>query len=146
MRSKPDTYFLTTAIAERRTLLRSEANAALLSKLTFHYRDEGRYFLHAFVVMPDHLHALITPSYDHSVERCIQCIKGGFSRAIGKDSHPAERIWQRGFREHRVRDAEDYIRRKSYIAQNPESWGLRDYRHVHISGPQLDPMPKHLRA
>lgn len=146
MRTRPDTYFLTTAIAERRVLLQSDANASLLSRLTFQYRDEGRYFLHAFVVMPDHLHALLTPSYDQSIDRCMQCIKRGFSNALGNDSRHAKRIWQPGFRQQRVRDAEDYLRRRSYIAQNPDDWGLRAYPHVHFSGPTLDPMPRHLRV
>jgi len=146
MRSAPDTYFITAAIAKRRTLLQDDEHAFLLSRLTFHFRDEGRYFLHAFVIMPDHMHALITPSYDHTVERCMQCIKAGFSHAIGKHGRMADGVWQRGFRELKVRDAEDYVRRKGYIAQNPEDWGLRDYRHVHVSGPLLDPMPKRLRV
>jgi putative transposase len=142
MRSVPDTYFVTVALSRRRALLKNDDHASLLSGLTFHFRDEGRYFLHAFVIMPDHMHALITPSYDHSVERCMQCIKGGFSRAI----HKTESVWQRGFRGQKVRDAEDFVRRKSYIAQNPEDWGLRGYSHVHVSGPLLDPMPPQLRA
>ena len=142
MRQIPDTYFVTVAVARRRALLQNEDHACLLSKLTFYFRDEGRYFLHAFVIMPDHMHALITPSYDHSVDRCMQCIKAGFTHAIRR----SDAVWRRGFREHKVRDADDFVARKSYIAQNPETWGLRDYPHVHVSGPLLDPMPKRLRA
>jgi putative transposase len=146
MRSLPDTYFVTAAIARRRTLLQNQDHAALLAGLTFRFRDEGRYFLHAFVIMPDHMHALITPSYDHSVERCMDCIKGGFSHSVSSSGLAPARVWQRGYREHKVRDADDFVARKSYIAQNPEDWGLRDYPHVHVSGPLLDPMPKRLRA
>jgi putative transposase len=144
LRSIPATYFVTVVIGGRRALLQNDAHATLLSKLIFDFRDEGRYFLHAFVVMPDHLHLLITPSYDHSVERCVECIKGGFSRALGKDSRPAEEIWQKGFHEHRIRHSEDFVVHISYIAQNPERWGLREHKHVHAHGPQLDTMPKHL--
>jgi putative transposase len=42
------------------------------------YRYDGTgYRLHAFVVMPDHLHLLITP-FD-TIEKSVQLIKGGFS-------------------------------------------------------------------
>ena len=40
----------------------------------FRYRDQSRLALHAFVVMPDHLHALLTPSSDQTIERCVQLI------------------------------------------------------------------------
>jgi hypothetical protein len=88
--------------------------------LILRYRDERRYLLHAFVIMPDHIHAIITPASDQSVERCMQCSKGGFSHALGKAGSRPQGIWQRGFHEHRIRDAEDYARHVSYIARNPE--------------------------
>jgi putative transposase len=144
LRSNPATYFVTTVIAERRALLQSDANASLLCELIFHYRQEGRYLLHAFVVMPDHLHALITPADDQSLERCVQCIKGSFSRACGKENHRQE-TWQRGFHEHRIRDLEDYIRHETYIARNPERRGIRNHEFVLTGGPRLDAMPEHLR-
>jgi REP element-mobilizing transposase RayT len=98
------------------------------------------------VVMPDHLHALITPSYDHSLDRCVECIKGGFTLAIGRAHQAASAIWRKGFQGELVRHAEDYVRCRSRIAQNPESWGLREHAHLHVSGQHLDPMPRHLRG
>ena len=44
-----------------------------------HYREQMRYVLHEFVIMPDHLHLLLTPGADISLERALQLIKGGFS-------------------------------------------------------------------
>ena len=144
MRPIPKTYFVTANIAGRRTLLQNDAHAALLTRLTFEYRDEGRYFLHAVVVMPDHLHALITPSYNHTLDRCVACIKGGFAQAIGSPHQAVAAIWRKGFQRELMRHSEDYVRCRSRIAQNPEGWGLRDHRHVHVSGPHLDPMPRYL--
>jgi putative transposase len=146
LRSNPATYFVTTVIAERRALLQSNANASLLSRLTFRYRGEGRYLLHAFVVMPDHLHAMLTPSQDHSPESCMQCIKGGFSYAFRKENHPQRGIWQRGFHEHRIRDAEDYVRHMDYIVRNPERRGIRNHEFMFVCGLQIDDMPEHLRG
>jgi len=49
-----------------------------------HYREQMRYVLHEFVIMPDHLHLLLTPEADISIERALQLIKGGFSYRLGK--------------------------------------------------------------
>jgi putative transposase len=107
--------------------------------LIFHYRDEGRYSLHAFVVMPDHVHVLISPAGDQSLERCMQCIKGGFSHAVRMQTHRPQEIWQRGFHEHRVRDMD-------YIACNPEARGIRSHAFVFAAGSRLDAVPEHLRG
>jgi putative transposase len=144
LRSIYQTFFVTAVTSDRRAFLQSGRNAALLSRLLFHYRDEKRYQLHSFVIMPDHLHALFTPSSDQSLERCMQCIKGGFSYAVRKEIRTKMEIWQKGFHEHRIRDAEDYIRHQEYIARNPEKRGLREYPYVQTTGSELDRMPRHL--
>ena len=73
------TYFVTAVTANRRRLFQVEANADLLLKTLADYRDQGRYQLHAFVIMPDHLHAILTPAPEVSLEKAMQYIKGGFS-------------------------------------------------------------------
>lgn len=42
-----------------------------------------RYLLHEFVVMPDHFHLILTPT-GITLERAMQCIKGGFSFQLNK--------------------------------------------------------------
>jgi len=73
------TYFVTAVTANRRRLFQVETTADLLLKTISDYRDQGRFQLHAFIVMPDHLHALLTPAPDVSLEKAMQYIKGGFS-------------------------------------------------------------------
>jgi REP element-mobilizing transposase RayT len=90
-----ETYALTTATLQRRGLFVRTANALLLIDTLFHYRDQGRYRLHGFAVMPEHLHVPLTPSESQSIERCAQCIKGGFSHAGGRNL--AERCGRRDF-------------------------------------------------
>jgi putative transposase len=55
------TYALTTATYQRRAIFTRTVNAELLLAILFHYRDQGRYLLHGFVIMPEHLHVLLTP-------------------------------------------------------------------------------------
>jgi len=72
-------FFITTITAQRRPIFRRETTARLLIETLAHYRDEQKYLLHEFVIMPDHLHALLTPAPEISLERAMQFIKGGFS-------------------------------------------------------------------
>jgi putative transposase len=110
--ARPGTYFITTATHNRRRLFQVERNAALLLETIDQYRTG--YLLHAYVVMPDHLHLLITPT-DITLERTMQLIKGGYSHRLASKLP----VWQRGFTDHRIRDAADYNIRRNYLHQNP---------------------------
>jgi putative transposase len=137
-----ETYALTTTTYQRRALFVRTANAELLVKVLIHYRDQGRYQLHGFAVMPEHLHVLLTPSADQTIERSAQCIKGGFSHEVR--AQYAGEVWQPGFHEHRIRDEEDFRRQLEYIAANPVRRQLADYPFVHTCFlDRLDDMPMH---
>jgi putative transposase len=110
--AKPGTYFITTATHNRRRLFQVERNADLLLETLDHYR--ASYLLHAYVVMPDHVHLLITPT-EITLERTMQLIKGGFSHRLASKLP----VWQRGFTDHRIRDIADYNLRRNYLYQNP---------------------------
>jgi putative transposase len=56
------TFFVTTVTWKRTPIFRAEERARLLIEVVLHYRDQGKFLLHDFVVMPDHLHLLLTPS------------------------------------------------------------------------------------
>jgi putative transposase len=108
------TFFVSSATFNRRRLFQVAANSELFLETLQQYRREGHYKLHAFVVMPDHVHLLLT-SQGITIERAIGLIKGGFSHRIGS-KFP---VWQRGFTDHRIRDRNDFEMRRNYIHQNP---------------------------
>jgi len=110
--ARSGTYFITTATHNRRRLFQVESNAALLLETLDHYR--ASYLLHAYVVMPDHVHLLITPK-GVTLERTMQLIKGGFSHRLSSRLP----VWQKGFTDHRIRDNADYHTRRNYLHQNP---------------------------
>jgi putative transposase len=72
-------FFITSVTAQRKTLFQRNAVADLLVDVFQHYRGQGKFLLHDFVIMPDHFHALITPAPEISLEKAVQFIKGGFS-------------------------------------------------------------------
>jgi len=140
------TFFITTIAAQRQPIFRSETTANLLLETLAHYRDLGKYLLHEFVIMPDHIHLLITPSAEISLERAMQFIKGGFSFRL-KWRGP---VWQAGFTNHRVHDLEDYEQHREYIRMNPVRArlveGPEDYRYSSAFGAlHVDPVPQGLK-
>jgi putative transposase len=108
--ARPGTFFITSSTYNRRRIFQVTRNADLLLETLQHYRAEEHYLLHAFVVMPDHIHLLITPQAI-ALERTMQLIKGGFSHRLASKLP----VWQRGFTDHRIRDAEDFTTRRTYI-------------------------------
>jgi REP element-mobilizing transposase RayT len=72
-----------------------------------------------FVVMPEHVHLLITPAPGITLEGALQLIKGGYSHAFGSEFGRQKDVWQRGFTDHRIRDAADFELHRGYIHQNP---------------------------
>ena len=115
-RSNEFAYFVSTQTAGRKPFFRHDRWARLMLATIDHYEETG-YKLHAFVIMPDHLHLLITPV--GSIEKSLQLIKGGFSFRAKKELEWNGEIWQTGFTDHRIRDEEDWHRHLEYIRTNP---------------------------
>ncbi len=113
------TFFLMSVTWQRRPIFRSEQAATLLLDTLFSYRDQGIFQLHEFVIMPDHMHLLISPEPAISVERTMQFIKGGYSRRFAQQTGSRMDIWERSFTNHRIRDSHDYESHRRYIHLNP---------------------------
>ena len=149
--SPPGTYFINFSTWQRRRLFVVENYARLFLKTTYRYRREGRFQLHAFVVMPEHVHLLLTPADDVTLEHAVQLIKGGYSHALGSMIGRTREIWQRGFTDHRIRDGQDYEHHRNYIHQNPVERKLvqnaSEYRYSSaFPGFKLDPWPAAAKA
>jgi len=112
------TYFVTSRTWESRQLFQKPAACDIFVDALFHYRTQGAYLLHAFVLMPEHFHLLLTPT-SLSLERVVMYIKGGSARRIGEKLNSKFPVWQRGFSDHRIRDLQDYATHLDYIEQNP---------------------------
>jgi REP-associated tyrosine transposase len=113
------TYFVTTETWQRQGLFRNAPIAAIVEAAIFRHRDKGSFFVHRYVVMPDHLHVILTPGDSTSLEKSIQLIKGGSSHEIGKRPGPGFPVWQAGFTEHQIRDRRDFDSHVKYIDENP---------------------------
>jgi putative transposase len=126
------TWFFTVVLAERGSSLLTERSALLRHAMRVTQRERP-FRVEAVVVLPDHLHAVLTlPPGDSDFPTRWRLIKARFSRALP----PGERvsrsragkrergIWQRRYWEHLIRDGEDFRRHVDYCHFNPVKHGL----------------------
>jgi putative transposase len=112
-------YFVTTDAWQKHPLFINTELAKIIVEQIVSCRDRGFYKLHAFVLMPDHLRVLLTPGDTTTIEKSMQMIKGGSAHRIGIEKPQKFPIWQTGFHDRWMRDAEEYRGSKLYIEQNP---------------------------
>ena len=139
------TYFITATTANRRRLFQVEANAQLLLDILMEQRVKKRFHLHAFVLMPDHIHAILTPAPDVSLEKAVQFIKGNFSHRL-TSKFP---VWTPSFNETQIRSLENFESFRRYILQNPvraKLVAIAEEFPYSSAGQQhsIDPIPEHL--
>lgn len=79
----------------------------------------------AFVIMPDHLHWLLTLQNNSTLAKVMQRVKGGSAYTIQKIRRERgviplhQPLWQYGFHDHALRKEEDLQRIARYIVANP---------------------------
>lgn len=137
------TYSLTMVTANRRRLFQVAATANLFIEILAGYRVKGSFDLYAFVVMPDHVHLLLTPAPLVPIEKAVQLIKGGFSFRLKSKSE----VWERGYFDRRIPDRNAFHTAKTYIEQNPLRARLVSevtaYPYSSVAYPEMvDPQPK----
>lgn len=142
-------YFITASAWGHRSIFQTDRMANLFVDTLFHYRREHKFLIHEFVVMPNHVHLLFTPT-GIPLEKAVQFIKGGFSYRVRKELELNLEIWERGYVDHRVRDAEDYARHVVYVKENPVRARLVERAEDYIyssahSGFELDECPRGLK-
>jgi putative transposase len=120
-------FFFTVNLLERRRTLLVD-HIATLREAVATTRQGHLFAIDAFVVLPDHLHAVWTlPPDDCDFSTRWRLIKSRFAKALPKQERLSairvargERgIWQRRFWEHLIRDEPDYARHVEYCYINP---------------------------
>jgi putative transposase len=132
-KSKAASIFFTVALAQRGDdlLLREIERLRQAVRLT---RAERPFRIDAWVVLPDHLHAIWTlPQGDGDYATRWRLIKARFSAGVPKASLRASQtlrsergIWQRRFWDHHLRNDEDFAAHLKFCRDDPVLHGLAD--------------------
>jgi putative transposase len=80
--------------------------------------DESGYHLGDFILMPNHVHILITPA-ENELEKCMRGIKGASSRFCNLAAKRKGTFWQADSYDHIVRNLEQLAAYREYIRDNP---------------------------
>jgi REP element-mobilizing transposase RayT len=89
----------------------------------------ARIRLHAVVVMPDHVHLLLTPLRDEKgwpfpLVDILQCLKSATAHRINRMSGISGPVWEEESFDHVLRSEESLKSKCEYIRQNPVKAGL----------------------
>jgi putative DNA methylase len=86
---------------------------------------QGRRFgLHAWCVMPDHVHVLVTPFHEYGLEQILHSWKSFTANEVNRMLHRSGGLWQRESFDHLVRNREALEKFLAYIEANPVTAGL----------------------
>ncbi len=94
-----------------------------------HFSDD-RYRLHAWCIMPNHVHVLVEPLPGFRLADIIHSWKSYTAKAANKILRRTGDFWQPEYYDHLIRDEADYAHAVRYIEQNPVKAGLKDWRWV----------------
>jgi len=130
-----DLHFLTFSCYQRQPLFINPAHCDLFLKILDRVRRRYRFVVLGYVVMPEHVHLLVSEPQRETLSTAIQALKLGVvrsmprSRKIGEtwgtpaSVHP-DRFWQARFYDFNVFTERKRIEKLRYIHRNPVERGL----------------------
>jgi putative transposase len=124
------TYFVTWRLARGRQELDSDERELVAAAMK---RFDGqRYELAAYVVMDDHVHALLTPHAAHGLQKILHSWKSFTSRQMQREQRRSGRVWQDEYFDRIIRDDKEFMQKLDYIVRNPwKRWPeMEQYRWV----------------
>ena len=132
-----------TFVTRRRLTLPDWAREMVLS--CCRHDHEIKYILHAAVVMPDHVHLILTPKVDKEkmtvfpLFEIMKAIKSASAHLINRRLCQHGAIWQEESFDRVLRSSEKLEEKVAYILQNPVRWGQvedwQDYRWLWYEAP-----------
>ena len=130
---KGGTYFFTVNLLKRKDNKLLTTHINVLRQAVATVKKSHPFIIHAWVVLPDHLHCVIElPAEDLDFATRWMLIKLLFSRSLSKTEYRSDirksrierGIWQRRYWEHLIRNETDYAAHVDYVHINPVKHGL----------------------
>jgi len=136
--SEGHSYFITIVTYKRRAILID--NIELLRKSFQLSKTRYSYHIDAIVILPDHLHMIITPKDPQEYSKIISHIKRSFVYGLDETlknkakeeisdrqyKRKLSGIWQKRFYEHTIRHEKDMSLHMEYIMNNPVKHGYTE--------------------
>ena len=118
-------YLVTCVTCDRVVLFHDLYAARQVVQALRYASSSGRAETLAYVVMPDHLHWLLSLGDGMRLSFVVGAVKRHSARRINEAGNLAgRRVWQRGFHDHALRNDESAQQAARYIVANPVRAGL----------------------
>ena len=117
-------FFVSSRTSRGIAVLQTERMAMLFVDVLRSCMRAKRFKVHEFVVMPNHVHVLLSVGPELSIEKAVQIMKGNFSYRARKELGYPWEIWQKGFSEVQITTEASFIHHQEYIDANPVKAGL----------------------
>ena len=104
-------------------ILRNPEISKIVADTLLHF-DGERYLLDEWVVMPNHVHALVTPFPGFELKSILHSWKSYSAHEINKQTDKPGTVWKQESYDHIVRNEEELNRIREYIRNNPAKAGI----------------------
>ncbi|EDY17706.1 protein of unknown function DUF1568 [Chthoniobacter flavus Ellin428] len=111
-------------------LLRQPPLALIVGNALQHF-DGVRYNQHAWVVMPNHVHALFSARGETKLPVIVKSWKGFTAWEINRHFDRTTPLWQKDYRDRIVRNARHFLNCARYIRNNPLEASLKTAEYLH---------------
>ena len=132
-----DLHFITFSCYRRQPLLASARRRDLFLKVLEQVRQRYQWVVIGYVVMPEHVHLLVSEPQQRALSRAMQALKLGFARRVLAEQrrrrrmeqgdlfeHGLQRIWQARYHDFNVCTGRKRVEKLRYIHRNPVKRGL----------------------
>jgi REP element-mobilizing transposase RayT len=113
-------YFITCCLQRPDTGLTNVSLAPRIQARLLELETSGHWHVRTSVLMPDHLHLLVTLDSKSSLPEVIRLFKGALTPALRKRGLR----WQQNFYDHHLRPSDELLPTFLYIFLNPYRAGL----------------------
>ena len=128
-------HFITFSCYQRLPLLNSDRARLTFENTLEKLRIRHSFFVFGYVLMPEHVHLLISEPKTHSLSTTLSVLKRETSTALKGNR---TQFWQTRYYDFNVLTRPKFIEKLRYIhrnpverglAENPEDWPWSSYRH-----------------
>jgi REP element-mobilizing transposase RayT len=113
--------------------LRRSESARIVREALEHF-NEIRYYLHAWSIMPNHVHVIVEPVRGYDIKRIVQTWKSFTARRINQLLRRTGQLWEKESYDHIIRSEKEYWFQIDYVWNNPEKAGLTNFLRWKVAG------------
>jgi putative transposase len=128
-------HFVTFCCYHRHRLFTTDASCRVFESALERVRRSYRLYVYGYVVMPEHVHLLLSEPQRDTLAEALKSLKQGVSRRLigrlplkpkpGLSGAPAH-FWQKRYYDFNIRNYAQFVEKLRYIHRNPVKQGLCD--------------------